>query len=379
MANRFRKSIKLAAGVRWNVGGPGSSWRFGPRGSTVSVGKRHPASAGPAATPTAPASQSSPLKLTCSVSDEGDLAFTDASGQPLPEQLLEQAKKQSKEGVVALIQPKCDEINRGIEALGRLHHDTPDPRVKPAFVAEPFPVAEPSVDPPQRLSMIDKLVASRRQRVEEANRAALERHQQAMEAWRLDKVQFEQQQAARKELLETLIYEDAAAMESFVEERLQEIVWPRETLLTLEVVEDGQHVKFDVELPELEDMPTRLAVVPARGLKLSAQHLTTSKVQKLYAEHVHGIMFRLVGEVFAALPTVERVTASGYSRRKNPDPAVTQLRDEYLLSLRVMRHDWETLDFEHLEAIDVTEVLARYDLKQETLRTGRLKSIRPIV
>jgi hypothetical protein len=40
MGLRFRKSFKLAPGVRLNVGRGGMSWSLGPRGVSVSIGKR---------------------------------------------------------------------------------------------------------------------------------------------------------------------------------------------------------------------------------------------------------------------------------------------------------------------------------------------------
>ena len=40
MAVRFRKSIKLAPGIRMNLSGAGVGWTLGPRGASVGVGKR---------------------------------------------------------------------------------------------------------------------------------------------------------------------------------------------------------------------------------------------------------------------------------------------------------------------------------------------------
>lgn len=40
MGIRFRKTFKLAPGIRMTVGSGGSSFNFGPRGASVSVGKR---------------------------------------------------------------------------------------------------------------------------------------------------------------------------------------------------------------------------------------------------------------------------------------------------------------------------------------------------
>ena len=38
----------------------------------------------------------------------------------------------------------------------------------------------------------------------------------------------------------------------------------------------GLRVMLDVDLPELEDMPTKLAAVPARGLKLSVKEMSAT-------------------------------------------------------------------------------------------------------
>ena len=40
MALRFRKSIKLAPGLRMNLSGSGASWTLGPRGASVGIGQR---------------------------------------------------------------------------------------------------------------------------------------------------------------------------------------------------------------------------------------------------------------------------------------------------------------------------------------------------
>ena len=391
MALRFRKSIKLAPGIRWNLSGSGSSFTFGPRGASIGVGKRGsflntgiPGTGLYSRTklasdatdrPHAASTAATTFSMKCGIGDDGTLTFEDASGAPVPERLVEAAKKQNREAILGLIQRKCDEINGQIEALGRLHHETPDPRVKPRFVAPAFGESEPAKPRPRALGWLDRLFSSRRRRVEDANRVAEDAYQRELAKWREAKAEFDAQMARRKALVETLIYQDVAAMETFLEESLQDIVWPRETQVAVDIRDGGALVMLDVDLPELEDMPTKFAAVPARGLKLSVKELTATKVQRLYAEHVHGVMFRLIGEVFAALRTVQTVVASGYSQRR--DPATAQMRDDYLLSVRVRRQDWEANDFGHLAAIDVTAALARHDLRRDMLKSGALKAIVP--
>ena len=91
--------------------------------------------------------------------------------------------------------------------------------------------------------------------------------------------------------------------------------------------------------------------------------------------HVHGVGFRLIGETFAALPTAQRVTLSGYSQRS--DPATGRIRDDYLYSVRVNRDDWARIDFEKLSMVDVVESLTLFELRRKMSKTGVFKPIDP--
>jgi hypothetical protein len=313
--------------------------------------------------------------MTCAILDDGTLSFTDKTGAPVPEHVIETAKKQNREAILDLIQRKCDEINEQIEALGRLHYDTPDPGTRPKFVASMFPEARPSAPIARVLGLFDRLLPGRRRMIEDANRAAETHFRNALEDWETEKAHFDRRISERKVLLESLIYKDNAAMERFLEENLEDIAWPRETVVAFDINDGGKSVALDVDLPEIEDMPNKLAAVPARGLKLSVKELGATRLQKLYAEHIHGVVFRLIGEVFAALPNAQEVTAAGYSQRR--DPSTAQLRDDYLLSVRVLRPDWSKMDFAHLASLNVTEALDQFDLRREMSKSGILKPITP--
>src|SRR3546814_2228918 len=89
-----------------------------------------------------------------------------------------------------------------------------------------------------------------------------------------------------------------------------------------------------------------------------------------------GIGFRIVGESFAALPSAQRVTLSGFSQRN--DPATGQVRDDYLYSVSVERHDWERIDFSPLEMIDIVEFFSQFHLRRQMTKTGIFKPIPPL-
>lgn len=390
MAVRFRKSFKLAPGIRMNLSGSGASWTLGPRGASVGIGKRgarlntsfmgfsssHKLS-GPSkpARRAAPKSQSSLVSLTCALHDDGTLTFHDADGKDVPEHVVEAAKKQNKEAILALIQRKCDDINSNVEALGAIHLDTPSCTSRPAFIPAEFGEPEPTAPRLRKPNVLHKLFKRLMQRLEAQNAHAQADFSARHKAWVGGRDRHIQQERARKTLIEEGIYTRVSDMESWLEDNLQDICWPRETSISLELLEDGAAVFLDVDLPEIEDMPSALASVPSRGLKLNVKEMSATAVQKLYMAHVHAIAFRLIGETFAALPKATSVTLSGYSQR--PDKTTGRIGDEYLFSVRVGRGAWSDIDFGRLADIDVVEALTRFDLRRQMTKTGIFKPIEP--
>lgn len=397
MGIRFRKSFKLAPGVRMNFSGSGISASFGPRGASVSVGKRgvygnvgipgtglsmrSKLSGGsvPAARPRLAAPQPTTVEVSAKVgvSDEGELFFQDSDGNPLPSHWIESAKKQNADAIKALIQRKCDEINAQIEAVGDLHVQTPDPTKRPVFVACEFDEPNPTEPTPRKPTFFEKLFASKREKIEAENRAAAIRHQEHVDAWEARFALHRETEAKRRHHVEEEIYRDVEAMERHLEETLQNIAWPRETLVAAELLDGGRTVFIDVDLPEIEDMPDKTAGVPQRGLKLSVKAMSPTQVQRLYMRHVHSIGFRIIGEAFAALPETQQVVLSGYSQRR--DKATGRINDEYLYSVKVTRAGWSQIDFSRygLKDIDVVEALSQFDLRRNMSKTGVFKPVEP--
>jgi hypothetical protein len=315
------------------------------------------------------------VSMTCAVDEAGMLSFYDGSGERVSDHLVDVAKKQNKEVILSLISRRCDQINEQVESLGSLHLDTPDARTVPRFVASKFDLIQPERLHNKPLSWLDRLFSSRRRTVEAQNAAASAQYEAQLLEWEREYRECDRRNQERREFVEARIYTDTSAMATFLEETLHEVVWPRETLIAFDILDDGGKVVLDVDLPEIEDMPNKLATVPARGLKLSVKELPATKVQRLYMQHIHGVMFRLIGETFAALPLVNIIVASGYSQRR--DPGTGAMRNEYLLSVRVARQEWLQIDMDGLGSVDVVEALARFELLRAMSKTGVFKSVTP--
>jgi len=386
---RFRKSIKLAPGIRMNFSRSGASWTLGPRGASVGIGKRGTylntgipgtglysrTKIGGTAASTRTASQKTRIAVNVGVADDGTLIFQDAAGNALSEHLTNAAKKQQRAAIQDLIQKKCDEINAQIEAVGEIHLYTPNPTSSPKYEPRQFQQSAPVKPVLKRPNFFCWLFKKRRERLEQENAATQTQYETATAKWLEDKFLFDQAEEQRKELIERLIYTDVDAMQLFLEQNLNTIVWPRETFLSTDIRNGGTTVFVDVDLPEIEDMPQKTAAVPAHGLKLSVKDMTGTQIQRLYMRHVHGIGFRIIGETFAALPNAERIVLSGYSQRANPSTG--HISDEYLYSVRISRHEWSQINFDNLQALDVVEVLTQFELRRNMSKTGRFKPIEP--
>lgn len=391
MALRFRKSFKLAPGIRMNLSASGASWSVGPRGASIGIGKRgtylnagipgtglsaRQRIGGPSAKPRGQGQAAlESLSITVGITDNGTITFRDRAGNELPDQLVRAAKRQHGEAIKQLIQRKCDEINEEIDSIGEIHNYTPSPSEKPVFVGSEYQEPRPVVPTPKKLGFILSLFKSQREKVEAQNQAALADYQVRLSQWEERERAHRAKEERRRALIEELIYTNPEAMSEYLEGSLQEIVWPRETNVSTEILADGRVLFIDVDLPEIEDMPSKKAAVPANGYKLSVKELSAANVQKLYMRHVHGIAFRIVGEAFASLPKADEVILSGYSQR--PNKATGQVSDEYLLSVRIKRDAWSEVSFGNLESIDVVESLSRFELRRSMSKTGIFKPVEP--
>lgn len=390
MGLRFRRSVKLAPGIRMNFSGSGVSWTLGPRGASVGIGKRgtylntgipgtgfyaRERMGGSRTGNRARATSYSNMSVTVGVKDDGTVYFQDAEGKPLAEHLINAAKKQQGDAIRGLIQQKCDEINAQIEALGEIHVDTPNPNVKPQYQPQEFPESPPIKPVPKKPGLMGMLFKFRRERIVSENRARERQFERDLEEWRAAKRQFDEAEERRRDVIERGIYSNVEMMENFLEENLQSIVWPRETILSTEILDNGEKVFVDVDLPELEDMPCKTASAPQRGYKLSIKEMSSTQIQRLYMRHVHGIGFRIIGETFSALPNAQEVVLSAYSQR--PDRATGHVTDEYLYSARVNRVSWSRMNFDNLQNLDVVDALAQFDLKRNMTKTGAFKPIEP--
>ncbi len=144
-------------------------------------------------------------------------------------------------------------------------------------------------------------------------------------AWEWRKAEHDAAEFARYQRESDGVWDDPEAMEATLRERLEEIEWPRETLVDFDLGSDVSTIAVDIDLPGEEEMPDQQWRMPPKQLKLSPRRLSATRQRKLYRDHVHGIAFRVLGAVFARLPGVEeaRVSATAGWWILPPAPSAT--------------------------------------------------------
>jgi len=435
MPTRFRRTVKIAPGVRFNIGKKSGSVSIGKRGASMNFGKRgvygnvglpgtglsyRSKLVGSSQNGTKkskggePISSSEKVEIPIQISllDDGSITFRNEKGESLPDEWIRKAKSQNRELILNWLQEHCQEKNEDIYSLLNIHLSTPSPDTEISFIPASFDKEEPT--PPS--DKFDKpkpnppklkesgFLASKsdfiRNRIKKSNLKVQEKYEEALRKWQSEKDIFEanyeekkskylkelekfnklkdefiQQQESQKKFIEEDRLHDVEAMNRFLGEVLQTIIWPKETLMSFEVVNEGSEVFMDVDLPEIEDMPEMEAIVNKRDFSLASREISDTQKRKNYFTHVHAIGFRLIGEVFVSLPSVKTVVFSGYSQRVSKKTG--NLTDEYLYSVKVSRDHWEKINFENLELIDVVKSFELFNLRRNATKTGIMRLIEP--
>lgn len=445
MGFRFRRSIRIAPGLRVNVGKRGvslsagvrgASVTFGPRGTYTNVGipgtgfsYRERVGGGSEQRRTARAQQRlereyqrlerervrqealSKVKLSLD-KETGTLQIENAFGDPLTRQDLKLVWDQKRGVILEWLEQQAEGINGDVELLSSIHQDTPSPDLELEYEVMPFdeqppeypkrpeesPKPEVNLLPP--LGFFAKLFKSKRLTYEKEQQQLHEEHEKALLAWEESrkkeigdyqaaiqryadlkrdwdgrKKAHEAKEADRKAKFPELLRTDAETMNKTLEDALNSLSWPRETLVSYQITDNGRQVWLDVDLPEIEDLPQKVATVASTGKKLNIKKKSAKQLQLEYAQHIHGIAFRLAGTVFATLPTASTAVISGFSQRL--DSSTGKVKDEYLLSVRVEREGYSKINFDSIDKVNPVDALGGFEIRRKLTSTGVFKAIDP--
>lgn len=370
MAFRFGRSFKVAPGVRVNVGRKGPSVSVGPRGASIKV---RPSGSRNRGVPSG--GTSGKLEVLLALQDDGRLAILDRNKRPLPRNVLAQIKNENADFLKSWIARKCEDWNQDIEEILNFHLDTPAPDPPREYDWEPFVRPRPLPPTDRKITLLDRLWPGRAERIRLENEERRAEHREEMEEWKAAAQDHEAEQDAEAALFERAQMGDADATASLLQQTLEEVDWPRETLFDFQIDDDGRTLWLDVDLPEIEDLPDQTARPAKRGYRVLVKDKSSKQLREEYMTHVHAIGFRVLGETFHLLPTVETIYLSAYSQRV--DKSTGHVGDEYLYSVKVDRSVWEGLNHSNVEAIDLRDCFEQFELRRMMTKTGIFTPIKP--
>ncbi len=176
MGIRFRKSVKIAPGIRVNFSGSGASMTLGPRGATVNIGKRGtylntgiPGTGLYSRSQLSNTSSARQLErerrkaqkeqekleklrrrqealanVTLSLSENGNIEAKNAVGEQLGKPDLRLLWEQKEEDVRNWLEERCNEVNGDVDLLAEIYLDTPTPNREPEYSPEQFELSPPN-------------------------------------------------------------------------------------------------------------------------------------------------------------------------------------------------------------------------------------------
>lgn len=369
MGFRFRKSIKIAPGIKINFGKRGISsigaggFSFGSRGIYQNIGIPGTGISYRSklvGTSQKPSTNSQHRRIQVDVPfkfalrDDGTLMYLDKYGQLHPDKIVQAIKRQRRDLILSWLQQRCDTYNSLRESLLKIHLNTPAPTGE--IIINPKP------EPPKFKThgLMSSLFASQKQKTDAKNKQIQQDYEKELIKW---------------EQAEQAIRNDVEVMGTAISSVFTSIEWPKETNISFDITDNGSIILLDVDLPEVEDMPTQQANINNKDLRLTIKDIPQSQIQLDYLRHIHAIGFRLIGDVFAYLPSVSIVVFSGYSQRANKKTG--QIANEYLYSIRVQRKEWEKINFKNLESIDVVTCFEMFEVNRNVTQRGIILPIEP--
>jgi len=396
---RFRRRIRIAPGLHLNVGKRGVSVSAGVRGASITAGRRgvyrnvgipgtglsHRQRMDTVATSkntsrragsSAAVSASTTVQYRINVDEKGQLRFFDENEAELDPAMAKTLCRLNREQIRDRLAVACEQLNRALEDIARLHLATPAPTRRPVYDMFAFGENAPSAKAPEKAGIAGFLWPPHKRRVQARNARQRAAHVAAVANWESRRNAHNENEALRKRRFEVEVSDSTDAMADVLSERLEAIAWPRETAIDFDIGSDNSTITIDVDLPAADELPDAEWQVPARQYRLLRKPLSSTRLRQIYRDYVHASAFRILGEIFASLPTVEQALVSGYTQVVNGSTG--HIEDQYLYSVTVSRAMWQGINFDDLGQLNPVACLEVFALRRKMTKTGIFKPVTPM-
>ncbi|WP_291104406.1 MULTISPECIES: DUF4236 domain-containing protein [unclassified Flavobacterium] len=173
-----------------------------------------------------------------------------------------------------------------------------------------------------------------------------------------------------KNELEKILLGDNDYIESKIESIIGEITLPVEFTLDYKYLE--QNLKINLDLPEIEHMPTEKASLLSSG-KISIKNKSQKELKQEYSQCVSGIAFFLAGTFYNISPKITNIIVSGYTQRLNKLNGKAE--DQYIYSIKFTREIFSSLN---IKAINSLEAFGNFENNLNVSTNFEFKTVNPL-
>lgn len=426
---RYRKSVRICKGVRVNLSKSGMSLTVGPRGSSVSIGSRGVfANIGVPGTGlydrvrldsgssretrygSEAISSRTEMAITVETNDAGAIFFKDQHGNLITDESMIRKIKRSavyKQRIGELREQLLTRINDETDSLVYIYRETPtlitDQAVREQLQRLHLRSYEPrvfSIPEPDKKQIEVELTAeadrhihsiafwtTKRKRREYVLQHLEEAYYVRFSAWFAKKTAFDQKEAERKReadeayrraynherlLLQQSLRGDVDYVNQRIEEVLQDIELPLDFSIQYEYSKDSGTVKLDLDLPEIEDLPVKKAVLHPSG-RLTVKQKLQKERNRDYVNCVLGLAFFIAGSIFNVSTHICEIQISGYTQRINTKTGNRE--DQYVFSVSFDRDTFSGLNCVNIEPL---EAFSLFDCHLHITKSYIMKTVEPL-
>lgn len=270
--------------------------------------------------------------------------------------LVDGAADMEREAALAV----CAHLNEHVEAMAKPQRWTPSPDIQLVPISV-RPFAEPAPQTPRPVGQRNgKPVVDPR---------AMSDYLDDRAKWLARRFAWESSQRGQHEHSQRAAKGDPDAMREHLLTCLRDILWPLPAAVSFEF-EDAHIARMDVQLPLGPTLPDREAAIDY-GNRVAVRRMSEVIHTKLYNQHALGLVVRLIGETYAALPTVRQVTVSARQQPMDNRPA------RYVVSARSSRKAWSTLFSRGVVTGDAAQCLDEIETRVNLTGLGAFLPIEP--
>ncbi len=298
--------------------------------------------------------------------------ITDASGSAFSPEQEWRIRQNFRDQILELLCSRCEQYNQSLKDILNIHLDTPAPddRLSARLFYKPLNEGAPEEPEYRQPTLIDKLLPWRARAIETQNHILEHEYRRRQIEWQRRVDRHEQQYL--KYWNNRFLSSDN--IENFLYNVINKIVTIDNLDVRFSVDRCLNKIWVNARFPDITQLPGIEYKIVEKEFRLSCKSLSPTRKRQYYMQLVHAIGFRLIGEIYRAVP-VSDVVFSGFCRRLNPVTA--HIEEEYLYSVAVKRSEWQTINFSNLGALSLPDTMKTFDLRRNMTKTGIFRTIVP--